>query len=200
MSWAEFVPRKVFQVLIHITCECDLIQKQGLCRCTPVKMSITLDQDGPQMGPSIWCPYYEENIWEISQWSSGQDAALSWPKARVQCLVREVRSSKPRSMAKLENNNKNKITERKETFGCRETQTCSGEDHVKTRHRWECCSCKEELQGLLAIARGRGEATDFLPQSPGREQGPASTLLSDFQPLEGLPWWLKWSGIAKSWT
>ena len=113
MSWAEFVPRKVVQVLIHITCECDLIQKQGLCRCAPVKMSITLDQDGPQMGPSISCPYYEENIWEISQWSSGQDAALSWPKARVQCLVREVRSSKPRSMAKLENNNKNKINREK---------------------------------------------------------------------------------------
>ena len=56
-----------------------------------------------------------------------------------------------------------------------ETQTCSGEGRVKTRHRLECCSCKQELQGLLATASGRREATGFLPESQERA-GPCQQL------------------------
>lgn len=62
MSWAEFVPRNVVQVLIHITCECDLIQI-GSLQCTPVKMRITLDYEEFIVSQ---CPYLE-NIWGISQ-------------------------------------------------------------------------------------------------------------------------------------
>ena len=63
LLWVVLCPlQQWFEVIISVTCECDLIWKKGLFRCHQVNMRSYSVSVGPKSYE--WCPYKMKEIWK----------------------------------------------------------------------------------------------------------------------------------------